>query len=369
MGEVQRNKSPHTDEAHRLTLCAREEREEREVTQLSPYAALAVSTKGRVRARPLDDYRTEFQRDRDRIFHCKSFRRLRHKTQVFLDPEGDHYRTRLTHTLEVAQISRAIAQTLRLNEDLTEAIALGHDLGHTPFGHTGETALNEALAEIAEGYDDAPLEFHHAAQSLRVVEVLEHEGRGLNLCWETRDGIYGHSGAYYPQTLEGQVVRIADRIAYLNHDIDDAIAAEILHPEDIPATFIEILGETSPQRITTVVQDLTAQSCGQRQIMMTTTVRDALDGLRRFMFANVYDSYVAKSGEVQAKRVVKELFYYYLQHEDELPIEYFEWADGKRVQAVIDYLSGMTDRFARREYERIFVPAPFSNSTERAPRA
>ncbi|MCL2492347.1 MAG: deoxyguanosinetriphosphate triphosphohydrolase [Coriobacteriia bacterium] len=354
--EVSRNLSPKADEKKRLTLCLREEIESREIATLSPYAALSAYSKGRKNPRPKDEYRTEFQRDRDRILHSKAFRRLSHKTQVFIAPEGDHYRTRLTHTLEVMQISRSIARTLRLNEDLTEAIALGHDLGHTPFGHAGEQAICEVLESIQEGYDNVPLEYHHARQAMRFIDVLENSGKGLNLTFETRDGILGHSGTHYPRTLEGQIVRIGDRIAYINHDIDDALRARLIQEEDLPEQFCETLGHTSAQRINTLITDLVTQSEGQNRIMMTPIVKAAMDGLRAFMFENVYLPDRSSPEEPRAKHVIESLFFHYLKHFDEVPKENFVMADHNKVQAVIDYISGMTDRFALAEFERIFVP-------------
>ena len=338
----------------------REDIEQRERDILSPYAALSAETRGRVVVRPLDIYRTEFQRDRDRILHCKSLRRLSHKTQVFLAAEGDHYRTRLTHTLEVAQIARSVARTLRLNEDLTEAIALGHDLGHTPFGHTGETALNNALAIIKTDYHDkypeAPTRYEHVEQSLRLVECLEYDGKGLNLCWETRDGILGHSGDHIPETLEGQIVRISDRIAYINHDIDDALRAGVITEESLPQEFCEVLGDNSPHRITTLVRDLVENSAGRDKIVMSPPVENAMLGLRSWMFHNVYLSQDAKSEEPKALGLIESLFFYYLDHMDDVPFEYRAHSEGCDVRAVIDFVAGMTDRYALKQYEKIFVP-------------
>jgi len=336
---------------------------------LSPFAAFSDATKGRVKQRPLDDYRTEFQRDRERILHCKAFRRLSHKTQVFLAPEGDHYRTRMTHTLEVAQIARSIARTLALNEDLTEAIALGHDLGHTPFGHTGEAALDEVLQDLAvlsgngQALSNCPLAprvFNHARQSLRVVEELEYEGAGLNLCWETRDGILGHSGKHTPATLEGQIVRTADRIAYINHDIDDALRADVLSEDDVPKRYTDVLGDTAPERITTLVQDMIKASADKDHIALSPDVEAAMLGLRSFLFKNVYLSPRAKAEEPKAKNIVKALFRYYIQNIDEVPLEYRQKRDGEpveHVQSCIDFVAGMTDRYALRLYKELFVPA------------
>ena len=338
----------------------REDIEQRERETLSPYAALSCNTKGREVTRPLDPYRTEFQRDRDRILHCKSFRRLSHKTQVFLAAEGDHYRTRLTHTLEVAQIARSVARTLRLNEDLTEAIALGHDLGHTPFGHTGEQALTEALGEVEcrypGKYANVPQKYEHVDQSLRMVEKLEYDGKGLNLCWETRDGIHGHSGSHLPVTLEGQIVRISDRVAYINHDIDDALRAGVILEEELPREYVEVLGNNSPERITTLVRDLVDSSAGNPQISMSPHIENAMLGLRSWMFQNVYLSEDAKSEEPKAKGLIKALFFYYLEHIEEVPREYRDYSEGSDVQAVIDFVAGMTDRYARKQYEKLFLP-------------
>jgi len=342
------------------TLATRIDIEQREAETLSPFAALSAGSRGRQRTRPLDEYRTEFQRDRDRILHCKAFRRLSHKTQVFLSPEGDHYRTRLTHTLEVSQIARSIARTLRLNEDLTEAIALGHDLGHTPFGHTGEEALDAALKALAADrpgcFPGAPTSYEHVTQSLRIVEHLEYEGRGLNLTWETRDGIQGHSGEHFPATLEGQIVRTADRIAYINHDIDDAFRAGVLCEEDLPRDACAILGHSSPERITTLVNDMVSASAGQPTISMTPKIEHAMLALREFMFARVYESASAEAEKPRAGAMVQAMFQYYLEHLDQVPAEYHEHAPDNPVQAVVDYVSGMTDRYAIRQYESIFIP-------------
>ncbi len=334
----------------------REMAEQAEYERLSPRAAKSAESAGRDVAVEPDPYRTDFQRDRDRILHCKAFRRLSHKTQVFLAPEGDHYRTRLTHTLEVAQISRSIARTLRLNEDLTEAIALGHDLGHTPFGHTGESALDDALAEIADEHPDAPRSYRHNVQSLRIVERLEYDGKGLNLTREVRDGILGHTGGAVPVTLEGQIVRIADRIAYVNHDIDDAVRAGVLAEADLPSGPIQVLGRRHAARITAMVTDLIATSADADEIRMSQPIWDAMMELRSYLFANVYFSERAKAEEPRANRVVRMLFSYYLEHADELPEEFTPGADAELVQQVVDYVSGMTDRFAIREFERLFIP-------------
>lgn len=337
------------------TLCMRECLEQREREMLSEFAALAVNSKGRQNPRPRDEFRTEFQRDRDRILHCKAFRRLSHKTQVFIAPEGDHYRTRLTHTLEVSQIARSIARTLRLNEDLTEAVALGHDLGHTPFGHTGEYALDEALKSIVGKYPNCPETYEHVDQSLRIVEQLEYDGKGLNLTWETRDGIHGHSGSHMPATLEGQIVRISDRIAYINHDIDDALRAGVLIEELLPRDCVEILGHSSAERISTLVHDLVSQSAGQPKIRMSKDVLEAMMKLRTFMFEHVYEAPTAKREEPKAKGMVKTLFFHYLEHPELIPAE-FGATDETLVVSVVDYVSGMTDRYAVRQFEKLFIP-------------
>lgn len=339
-----------------MTIITREQYEAEEQRRLQPRAAHSADTRGREIALPPDQYRTEYQRDRDRIIHCKAFRRLSHKTQVFLAPEGDHYRTRLTHTLEVAQIGRSIARALRLNEDLAEAIALGHDLGHTPFGHIGEDALNASLLEIAEDYPDAPGPFHHNLQSLRIVERLEYEGKGLNLTLEVRDGIRNHTGDTLPQTLEGQIVRIADRIAYINHDIDDSIRGGVLSETDLPTGPTEVLGHHHGARITTMVTDMVETSHESDEIRMSEPVWDAMMELRSWLFDHVYLSDRAKAEEPKAFGVVHSLFRYYMEHPDALPAEHRPVDPTRLPQAVTDYVSGMTDRFALRQYESLFMP-------------
>ncbi|MBI4744812.1 MAG: deoxyguanosinetriphosphate triphosphohydrolase [Actinobacteria bacterium] len=319
--------------------------EEAEEKNLSPYAQLSKNSKGRdVEVKPCQ-IRTCFQRDRDRIIHSKAFRRLKHKTQVFLAPEGDHYRTRLTHTLEVSQISRTIARALRLNEDLTEAIALGHDLGHTPFGHIGEEALSEALGHP----------FCHNKQSLRVVEKIEYEGKGLNLCREVKDGILNHTGETVPATLEGQIVRIADRIAYINHDIDDAIRAGIISDEDLPVELVKLLGHHQSIRINTMAIDMVKHSFDKDRIQMSDEIGTAMDELRNFMFQNVYLSSAAKSENQKAKGVLISLFNYYSKHPNELPSE-FKRENEKLEVNICDYLAGMTDRYAVKVFEMLFLP-------------
>lgn len=338
-------------------ILTREAAEAEERLRLSARAAFSDSSRGREIPLEPDPLRTEFQRDRDRIIHCKAFRRLSHKTQVFLAPEGDHYRTRLTHTLEVAQISRSIARALRLNEDLTEAIALGHDLGHTPFGHTGEAALSQCLAEVAPGYPGMPHVYEHNLQSLRVVEVLEYDGKGLNLTWEVRDGIRNHTGENLPATLEGQIVKTADRIAYVNHDIDDAVRAGVMSDDEIPSDIIAVLGDHHGERITTLVQSMVSASAGAERIMMTAEVEEAMLALRTFLFERVYLSMDAKGEDPKALELVKHLFSYYMAHPDELPEEFALDSLGPLPQRVADYVAGMTDRYAIRTYETLFLPS------------
>lgn len=339
-----------------MSLITKEQYEAEEKGRLQRHATLSSATRGRERPSRPDPYRTEFQRDRDRIIHCKAFRRLSHKTQVFLSPEGDHYRTRLTHTLEVAQIARSVARALRLNEDLTEAIALGHDLGHTPFGHIGEQALTECLAELNDSYPGAPLLYKHNLQSLRVVESLEYDGKGLNLTWEVRDGILNHSGKLKASTMEGQIVAIADRIAYINHDIDDAIRGKVFSEDDLPRHLTDVLGHRHDSRITTMVNALMEASDGATEIRMTQNIRDSMIELRQWLFDNVYLSGKAKSEEPKAYGVVQMLFRHYMENPDILPSEYRPSDADLLPQAVIDYVSGMTDRFALRQFESIFMP-------------
>lgn len=325
-----------------------------EAETLSPYATLSKNTRGREIPIEPCQIRTEFIRDRDRILHSKSFRRLKHKTQVFLSPQGDHYRTRLTHTLEVSQIARTISRALRLNEDLTEAISMGHDLGHTPFGHSGEDVLDELL----------PGGFEHNEQSLRVVEKLENDGEGLNLTFEVRDGILHHKKTGTPATLEGVVVSLADRIAYINHDIDDAIRAGVLKESDLPAECVRVLGNSHGKRINTMILDVVEQSAGKPAVTMSARMYEQFDALRDFMFENVYKNPKAKSEEEKAKRVIHELFEYYLSHTEQLTNEYAKYLviDGKE-RAVADYIAGMTDNYAVSEYMRIFVPKAWMDLT------
>ena len=332
-------------------VCIRDEIHARERQSLSQYAALSENTKGRDRHSNLCDLRTEYQRDRDRIIHCKSFRRLTNKTQVFLAPEGDHYRTRLTHTLEVCQIARTISRALRLNEDLTEAIALGHDLGHTPFGHAGE----EVLAKVC------PHGYIHARQSVRVVEHLENSGKGLGLTWEVRNGILCHSAGQDAETLEGRVVRYADKIAYMNHDIDDAIRAKVMTYEDIPIVFREEIGRAKSDRITYFVQSLVENSSDD--IRMSSRAQQLYDELRQFMFQNVYTNLTAKKEEGKAKMVVHRLYEYYADNPDTLPREYARIAEQTDVhRAVCDYVSGMSDRFCISTFQTLFVPRAWASN-------
>ena len=327
----------------------REMAEEREYEVLSPYAAHAGDSKGRDREEPQCDIRTVYQRDRDRILHSKSFRRLAHKTQVFIAPMGDHYRTRLTHTLEVSQLSRTIAKALRLNDDLCDAIALGHDLGHTPFGHTGERVLNEIC----------PLGFAHFRQSIRVVEVLEKNGEGLNLTWEVRDGILNHRTSGHPSTLEGQIVRFCDKIAYINHDIDDAERAGILSEEDIPKTYREILGGSTRDRLNTLIHDVIYSSLDRADIRMSPEIEKAMMELRKFMFDHVYLNSVAKTEEGKVGRMITMLYQYYEKHVDEMPQEYIDLIKKKgqpEPRVVCDYISGMTDQYSISKFRELFVP-------------
>ena len=330
-------------------MSIREELENRERAYLSRFAVCSADTKGRDRPMEPCPLRTEFQRDRDRILHCKSFRRLKFKTQVFISPEGDHYRTRLTHTLEVSQVARTIARALRLNEDLTEAIAMGHDLGHTPFGHSGERTLNR----LTHGG------FRHNEQSLRVVEVLEG-GEGLNLTWEVRDGIVNHSGSCKPATLEGECVARADRIAYINHDIDDAIRAGVLREFELPQDLLRVLGETHGQRIDTMISDIVRESADQPHLSMSPAVQAASDELRAFLFEHVYMDEWRRAEEERCDHVIVSLFEYFMEHPGKMPLEYVQIAyrDGTE-RAVTDFLACMTDRYAIRTYQHLFVPASF----------
>lgn len=314
---------------------------------LSPYACKDRDSKGREKPLTPCPMRTEFQRDRDRIIHSKAFRRLKHKTQVFLSPEGDHYRTRLTHTLEVSQIARTIARCLRLNEDLTEAIALGHDLGHTPYGHAGERAL------------DKYTHFKHNEQSLRMVERIENDGKGMNLTFEVRDGIVNHTGDGTAATLEGRIVAIADRIAYINHDIDDAVRAGVFSEGDIPKRFTDLFGNTHSLRISSMISDIIKESYGKNTITQSEGFAQGMTELRQFMFDNVYTSPLAKSEEKKAIKMIEYLYEYYRDHEREMPKQ-FVYASDPLERRVCDYISTMSDQYAVRIFEKLTVPQNWS---------
>lgn len=327
----------------------REKTEAREHEIFSSFASFSDLSRGRDKEESECDIRPCYQRDRDRILHCKSFRRLKHKTQVFLVPEGDHYRTRLTHTLEVAQIARTISKALRLNEDLTEAIALGHDLGHTPFGHAGERALNKVCSEG----------FAHQIQSIRVVELLEKNGEGMNLTWEVRDGMRNHQTAGMPSTLEGKIVRLSDKIAYINHDIDDAIRGHIIKEEDIPARYREVLGKSCRERLNTLIHDIIKNSDGKSEILMSEEIHEAMFELRKYMFSHVYTNPVAKGQEHKAEDMLIELFDYYMRHIEVLPSEYtllMEKGESEE-RVVCDYIAGMTDRYAISKFKELKIPS------------
>lgn len=335
------------------SLNIRQMLEEREHEILSPYAAFSDQSLGRDRYEEPCDIRPIYQRDRDRILHSKAFRRLKHKTQVFLAPEGDHYRTRLTHTLEVAQIARTIAKSLLLNEDLTEAIALGHDLGHTPFGHAGERALNRIC----------PVGFEHHIQSIRVVEILENHGRGLNLAKEVRDGIRSHMTEGKPATLEGKIVRLCDKIAYINHDIDDAIRGQIICEEEIPKEFTDVIGHSLGKRLDTLIHDIVTNSRDQNDIIMSSDIEAAMHSLREFMFESVYMNKKAKSQEEQAERLLEMLFEYYMSNLDKLPEEFLQRMEQRQepaYRAVCDYIAGMTDRYAVTKFKELMIPSAWS---------
>ncbi len=358
-----------------LSTQFREYQEALEAQTLSSYAVQSAQTRGRAKVETLDPVRTEFQRDRDRILHSKAFRRLKHKTQVFIDPEEDHYRTRLTHTLEVSQIARTLARALRLNEDLTEAITLAHDLGHTPFGHGGEEALGEVLREYVP---DA--EFKHYDQSLRIVDVLEKHGQGLNLTWEVRDGILGHSkgnqdlgiveGANLPTSLEGMCVRIADRIAYINHDIDDSVRAGVLDLADLPQDTLDVLGRSHAQRIGTMVMNVLQSSVGQPEVRMTGAVLGATNTLKDYMYAHVYTMDTRGNVELhKAQFMLKELFRLYMGSSqmllpmDDLGPQEFEGETTEvRARRVTDFIAGMTDRYAAMKFKQHFFPSAWNNS-------
>ncbi len=328
-------------------MIIREEKEQFEFNKMSKYAAKSGESKGRAVDEPQCDIRTCFQRDRDRIIHCKSFRRLKHKTQVFLAPAGDHYRTRLTHTLEVSQIARTVATCLWLNEDLTEAIALGHDLGHTPFGHAGERALN------------AKYHFKHNEQSLRVVDFLENDGKGLNLSWEVRDGILNHGMSGKAATLEGRIVRLADKIAYINHDMDDAMRAGILCEEDIPKEISKVLGSSRKERLDFLIKNIIESSKDAGDILMSDEAFEAMVALRQFMFDNLYFNPTCKSEETKAISMIKTLFDYYMENQEKLPDDIKKLMKEKQVEperAVCDYISGMTDFYSVNTFRSLFIP-------------
>ena len=325
----------------------RERIEQEERTRLSPYAVLSSETKGRARAEEPCNYRTAFQRDRDRVVHCKAFRRLKHKTQVFIAPMGDHYRTRLTHTLEVTQIARSIARALRLNEDLTEAMSMAHDLGHTPFGHTGEDMLDK----LCKGG------FRHYNQSLRVVDVLERDGQGLNLTHEVRNGIVNHTGNHQPETLEGYILKFADKIAYVNHDIDDAMRAGVLSENDIPKELIGALGHTHSERIDALITNIIETSREKDEICMSPEVEQTFMALRDFMFARVYDYPKKRNEERKANYIIEAMFHHFVAHPEQLPEEYRAGLERWETDRIVcDYIAGMSDDYAVSTYNSIFVP-------------
>lgn len=337
-------------DCERITyMTLREEFEKREHDIFSPYASFSDCSAGRDVYEEPCDIRTIYQRDRDRILHAKAFRRLKGKTQVFLAPEGDHYRTRLTHTLEVSQNARTIAKALRLNEDLTEAIALGHDLGHTPFGHAGERELNRICSDG----------FRHQQQSVRVVERLEKGGEGLNLTKEVRDGILNHSTSGKPATLEGKIVQLCDKIAYVNSDIDDALRGRVIDERSIPADCVRVLGATLRERLNTLIHDIVTNSMGKNDIVMSEEKYASLRKLRRYMFENVYTNSCAKAEEGKAEHMIRQLFEYYMEHIEALPDEYTRmvWERGETPERIVcDYIAGMTDRYAVTTFQKWMVP-------------
>lgn len=327
--------------------------EEKELRELSKYAKVSIDSKGRRYQEKKCEFRTCYQRDRDRIIHSKAFRRLKHKTQVFIAPEGDHYRTRLTHTLEVSQIARTVARSLRLNEDLTEAIALGHDLGHTPFGHAGEEALSQVCST----------KFEHNKQSLRVVDYLEKRKKGipgLNLTAEVRDGILNHTGDNKPKTLEGKIVRISDRIAYINHDIDDALRAGLISTDDLPQDALNILGKSHSKRIDTMVRDMINTSMDKSDISRSKEVFNATKKLREYLFENIYFGSLAKKEEGKAIKLLQLLFKYYMNNSEQIPDQFrLKENDFNKEQIVIDYIAGMSDRYAIKVGNDLFIPKPW----------
>ena len=326
--------------------------EETEISRLSKFAVKSRFSKGRVTEEEKCDIRTDFQRDRDRIIHCKAFRRLKHKTQVFISPEGDHYRDRLTHTLEVSQLARTIARALRLNEDLAEAIALGHDLGHTPFGHAGEKALDRL----------SPNGFEHCEQSLRVVDRLEKDGRGLNLTWEVRNGILNHRTKGNPLTLEGKAVQLSDKIAYINHDIDDAIRAGILSAGDIPKDITEIIGNTARSRLDSMVRDTVINSTNKNDIVVSGTMKKAMGDLRLFMFENVYTDERAVTEGEKVDNMIEALYGFFIKNPEMMKTEFLSLIDeGEPLETVVcDYIACMTDRFAISVYKKHFIPSSWN---------
>ncbi|QOR35603.1 deoxyguanosinetriphosphate triphosphohydrolase [Clostridium sp. 'deep sea'] len=330
-------------------MSIRQDYEKRELNNLSPQACAAIHSRGRRFPEEQCEIRTCFQRDRDRILHSKSFRRLKHKTQVFISPTGDHYRTRLTHTLEVSQIARTIGRALNLNEDLIEAIALGHDLGHTPFGHAGEEVLSSIM----------PCGFNHNEQSLRVIDVLSG-GKGLNCTYEVRDGILNHTGPVKPFTLEGQIVKIADRIAYINHDIDDAIRGGVITSNMLPKEQIEILGDSHSKRINTMVTDIIYASKKSKEIIMSEKIFKAMDKLRDFMFDKVYIGSIAKTEEIKIREIIYKVYNYYISDTSKLPLEEQQRLSIEKDYVIVgDYISGMTDRYILKLYQLLFLPKPW----------
>ena len=333
-------------------MTIREQIEKMERENLCSWATLDENSRGRDRDEPQCDIRPVFQRDRDRILHSKAFRRLKNKTQVFITPKGDHYRTRLTHTLEVSQNARTIGKALRLNEDLVEAIALGHDLGHTPFGHSGERTLNKLCQDNGGG------EFAHSEQSVRIVEKLEKSGEGLNLTWEVRNGIRNHQTKSMPATPEGQIVRLSDKIAYVNHDIDDAIRGGILREDRIPANIRNTIGHSTKERLDTLIHDVITQSMKNEKICMSEEIEEAMFELRAFMFENVYKNDVAKKEEVRTHRMLEQLFEYYVENIDSIPTKYINMINEGEAKArvVCDYIAGMTDQYAVSKFNEYFMP-------------
>ena len=329
-------------------MTVRERIEEQELKILSPFAAKSRNA-DREKDEPVCEFRTAFQRDRDRVIHSKSFRRLKHKTQVYISP-GDHYRTRMTHSLEVAQISRTIARGLMLNEDLTEAVALAHDVGHTPFGHSGEYALQDIIGQ-----------FHHNEQSLRVVEYLEKEGRGLNLTRKVKDGIVSHTGDKQPLTLEGHVVRTGDRIAYLCHDYDDGLRAGMLKCTDLPANIVKVLGQNPSNMITVMVADIITYSIDSNEIRMSADVQQAMNEFRQFMFEKIYHSKQLEHDRKKAKYVIRTLYDYFLANPDSLPAEYRDRKERWGIQTtVVDYIAGLTDQYAIHIFQNLFIPSTWA---------